>query len=135
MTDDEIKNSIKAEEGFRPDIYRDYLGNLTVGYGHLLRLGGIISRDVADMLFENDFMQAVKDYESLNLDLDSVRRSVIIDMIFNIGIGGVYQFKQMLKHLREKNWIQAAYELMNSRYAEQVPERAKRNRDKLLRGK
>ncbi len=135
MTDDEIKESIKKEEGLRLNIYCDSLGNLTVGYGHLLRVGSIIPQFVADALFEFDYDRACKDYETLKLELDSVRRGVIIDMIFNLGIGGVKRFTKMLAHLKNKNWIQAAYELMESQYAKQVPERAKRNRDKILRGK
>lgn len=135
MTDDELKKSIKNEEGLRLEIYRDSLGNPTVGYGHLLRIGSIIPESVADALFEFDFNRAIKDYESLQIDLDPVRRGVIIDMIFQMGIGGVYRFKKMLRHLRDKNWIQAAYELMDSQYAKQTPERARRNRDKILKGK
>jgi lysozyme len=135
MTDDEIKESIKREEGLRLNVYRDSLGNLTVGYGHLLRVGSIIPQFVADALFEFDYDRACKDYETLKLDLDPVRRGVIIDMIFNIGIGNLLDFKKMLAHLRNKNWIQAAYEMMESQYAKQVPERAKRNRDKILRGR
>lgn len=133
--DDEIKSNIKKEEGLRLEVYLDSLGNPTVGYGHLLRVGSTIPEDVADALFEHDFNRATKDYESLQLDLDQVRRSVVIDMLFQMGIGGVYKFKKMLQHLRNKNWIQAAYELMDSEYAKQTPERAKRNRDKILRGK
>lgn len=135
MTDGELKEAIKKEEGLRLEIYRDSLGNPTVGYGHLLRIGSIIPESVADALFEFDFNRAVNDYGSLKLDLDPVRRGVIIDMIFQMGIGGVYRFKKMLQHLRNRNWIQAAYELMDSEYARQTPARAQRNRDKLLRGK
>lgn len=136
MTDNEIKDSIKEEESLRLNVYRDSLGNLTIGYGHLLRVGSIIPENVADALFEFDFNRAIKDYESLELDLDPVRRGVIIDMLFQMGLGGVYKFKNMLKHLRNKNWIQAAYELMDSEYARiQSPNRAIRNRDKILRGK
>ena len=55
-------------------------------------------------------------------------------MIFNMGLAKVQNFKKFLAHLRDKNWIQAAYELMASEYAKQVPERAKWNRDRILRG-
>lgn len=134
MTEDEIKESIKKEEGIRLNVYRDSLGNLTVGYGHLLRVGSIIPQSVADALFEFDYDRACKDYDTLNLDLDIGRKGVIIDMVFNLGLGGVQRFSKMIGHLKAKNWIQAAYELMESEYAKQVPERAKRNRDRLLRG-
>jgi len=134
MTLDEIKNSIKQEEGCRLNAYADTRGKLTIGYGHLLRLGSSIPQAAADVIFDADFAQAVAGFDELNLDLDPGRKAAIIDMIFNLGIGKFKMFSQMIKHLQNKNWIQAAYELMNSQYAKQVPERAKRNRDRLLRG-
>jgi lysozyme len=134
MTEDELKKMIKANEGCRLTAYADTRGNLTIGYGHFLRFGSEISQEIADALFDFDFSKASNDYAGLNLNLDPGRKAVIIDMIFNLGIGGVKKFKMMLEHLRNSNWIQAAYELMNSEYAKQVPERAKRNRDRILRG-
>lgn len=135
MTDDEIKESIKKEEGLSLQVYRDSIGNLTVGYGHLIRAGAPITQDMADSLFEIDYIKAVSGYNSLGLDLDPVRRSAIIDMIFNMGIGNVQQFKRMIEHLKDKSWAMAAYELMNSEYAKQVPNRAKRNHRRILTGK
>ena len=35
MNYDKIKDSIKKHEGYRDKVYRDHLGNRTVGYGHL----------------------------------------------------------------------------------------------------
>jgi len=134
MTDDELKASIKAEEGLKLDVYRDSIGNLTVGYGHLVRCGSKITQEAADSLFEQDFKKAVTGYDMLNLKLDPVRRAAVIDMIFNMGIGNVQQFKRMMVHLKDKSWAQAAYELMDSEYAKQVPARAKRNRDRILKG-
>jgi lysozyme len=134
MTDDDLKSSIKAEEGLKLDVYRDSLGNLTVGYGHLVRCGSKITQAAADSLFEADFKKAVTGYGTLGLKLDPVRRAAIIDMIFNMGIGNVQQFKRMITHLKDRSWVQAAYELMESEYAKQVPARAKRNRDRILRG-
>ncbi len=134
MTDEELKASIKQEEGLRLNVYRDSLGNLTVGYGHLIRTGSLITQDMAESLFELDYIKAVSGYEKLNLKLDPVRRAAVIDMIFNMGIGNVQSFNRMLVHLKDQSWAQAAYELMDSEYAKQVPARAKRNRDRILKG-
>lgn len=134
MTDDDVKAAIKAEEGLKLDVYRDSLGNLTVGYGHLVRCGSKITQNVADSLFEQDFQRAVFGYDTLGLKLDTVRRAAIIDMIFNMGVGNVQKFKRMIMHLKDRSWVQAAYELMESDYAKQVPERARRNRDRILKG-
>lgn len=135
MTDDEIKESIKKEEGLRLQVYRDSLGNLTVGYGHLIRSGAPITKDMADSLFEIDYIKAVSGYNSMGLDLDPVRRAAIIDMIFNLGIGGVKKFEHFLFALKYQDWVRAANELMDSEYARQVPNRAKRNHRRILTGK
>jgi lysozyme len=134
MNEAELKEMIKANEGCRLNAYADTRGNLTIGYGHLLKFGSTIPQAAADAIFDADFDRACSDYDSLKLELDPGRRAVIIDMIFNMGITNVRKFNMMIKHLHDENWIRAAYELMDSEYAKQVPERAKRNRDRLLRG-
>jgi len=132
MTDDELKESIKTEEGLSLEAYKDSRGYLTVGYGHLLAEGSTIPREAAEIIFDADFEQAATDYLKLGLDLDPIRRAALIDMIFNMGLPRVRRFVHFLAYLREKNWIKAAIELMDSDYARQLPERAKRNRKRIL---
>ena len=134
MNEAELKKMIKANEGCRLSAYADTRGNLTIGYGHLLKFGSTIPQAAADAIFDADFDRACSDYDSLKIELAPGRRAVIVDMIFNMGIANVRKFNMMIKHLHDENWIRAAYELMDSEYARQVPERAKRNRDRLLRG-
>lgn len=134
MTENDIKEEIKKAEGLRLDVYEDTLGNLTVGYGHALHRGSCIPMDVAERLFDADYQEAVHNYNQLGLDLDSVRRSAVIDMVFNLGLAGVRKFEHFLFAMTHKDWIRAANELMDSRYARQVPDRARRNRDKIIYG-
>lgn len=134
MTNEDIKASIKKEEGLRLDCYDDGFGTLTIGYGHSLARGSKISLKAAETIFEDDFQLACDAYQTLGLDLDDVRRSVVIDMIFNLGLTGIKKFDHFLFAMRYKDWVRAANELMDSQYARQVPNRAKRNRDKILYG-
>ena len=134
MQNEDIMNAIKSEEGLRLDVYDDGFGNLTIGYGHALHRGSTIPIEAAEVIFDHDFALAVDGYNSLDLDLDSVRRSVVIDMIFNMGISRVKKFEHFLFAMKYGDWVRAANELMDSRYAKQVPARAKRNRDKILYG-
>lgn len=134
MTEDDYKNEIKEAEGLRLDVYYDSMGYPTIGYGHVLNCGSTIPREAADIIFEADYDHAVYGYDRLGLDLDTVRRSVIIDMIFNLGLAGVMKFEHMLFAIKHGDWVRAANELMDSKYAKQVPNRAKRNRDKILYG-
>ena len=134
MNEDEIKSAIKKEEGLRLDVYPDITGQMTIGYGHLLSKGSKIPLEAAEIIFEADYQNAVKDYEKLHLDLDPVRRAAIVDMLFNMGLTRVQKFQRMIAALREGNWDRAAIELMDSGYARQLPNRAKRNRDRILYG-
>lgn len=134
MTENKIKEAIKTEEGLRSAVYKDTTGVLTVGYGHALHLGSTIPREAAEIIFDADYEIAVEGYNRLDLQLDSVRRSAVVDMVFNMGVSGVRSFEHMLFALRHGDWIRAANELMDSEYARQVPARARRNRDKIIYG-
>ena len=54
------------------------------------------------------------------------------DMSFNLGLPRLAGFKRMLAAIRRSDWNDAARELMDSRYANQVSNRARRNRDLIL---
>jgi len=124
MNDTEVMNMIKRHEGYRETLYRDSLGFLSGGYGHCFHYGSALPQDIWEQIFEHDYGQAVADYKVLNLDLDPVRRAVIIDMLFNLGLNGVRQFKRMLKALRIGNYGGAANEMLDSQWMVQVGKRA-----------
>jgi lysozyme len=124
MTENEIKKMIQRHEGYRPYIYYDSLGYPTGGYGHAFLDRSPLSHDVAVLLFEDDFNQAKKDYEKLGLDLDSVRKAVIIDMLFNLGLIRFRSFVKMIDALKAEDYLLAAKEMIASRWAEQTKSRA-----------
>lgn len=128
MSDKAIMEMIKRHEGYRDRVYRDSLGIPTGGYGHAFLDGSPLPRLVSELLFEHDYDIAVKDFEILanreGLDLDPVRRGVIINMLFNMGIVRVQKFKKMLSALATKQWDVAAAEMLDSKWAKQVGHRA-----------
>ena len=126
MTEDEIQSMIKSHEGFRPYVYYDSMGFPTGGYGHAFLHRSPISHDVADLLFKEDYERSVGGYKKLELDLDPVRRGVVIDMIFNLGLSGVRGFPLMLKALRKKDHETAADEMVDSLWYGQTGYRAKK---------
>jgi len=110
----------------RHKAYRDSLGIMTIGYGRNLDERGI-SEDEARYLLAND----VADHRNELIvhlpwvqGLDEVRQAALVDMAFNIGIPRLMGFKKMLAACREKDWITAAKEMLDSRWAEQVGFRA-----------
>ena len=125
MTDDEIKEMIQRHEGYRPYVYYDSLGFPTAGYGHAFLPKSPISHDVAVLLFKEDFCRAKRDYDKLKLDLDPVRRGVVLDMLFNLGIGRFRGFQKMISALRRGDYETASREMLDSLWATQVKGRAK----------
>ena len=58
-------------------------------------------------------------------DIDEQAEEILIEMVFQLGKNGVSKFKNMWKALAEKNYIGASYEMLDSRWAKQTPNRAK----------
>lgn len=127
----EIKDEIIREEGFRPYAYPDSLGYMTIGYGRCVdrRKGPGLTRSEADFLLENNvraalifLRQEVAFFDSLP---DGVARA-LVNMAYQIGVAGVLKFKKMLAALEKKDWKEAAAQALDSEWAKQTPERARR---------
>ena len=67
--------------------------------------------------------------------LDKIRQKVIIDMAFNLGMNGLISFENMIQALVEKNYDEAADEMLDSLWAEQVGNRADRLAQMMRTGK
>lgn len=122
-----LKERIKQHEGKRNTPYKDSEGILTVGYGRNLR-DVPFSDDEVDLMFENDFRRAVDRAESFFVyhALNEVRRGVLIEMIFQMGAKGVAKFVKFLDAAAEGDWQKAHDEMLDSKWAEQTPERAEK---------
>jgi lysozyme len=56
--------------------------------------------------------------------LSPVRQSVLVNMAFNMGLQNLLKFSRMLAALRAGNYAEAADEMLDSRWAQQVRQRA-----------
>lgn len=130
------ENFIRKNEGVRTKPYKDTRGILTIGVGHNLTNG--ISENAVNFIFNEDLDKAEMDLKKyipqIFDNLDANRQIVLLDMCFNLGIGGLLKFKKMLSALAEENYELAGFELMNSAYAKQVPARAEENKNILITG-
>ena len=59
------------------------------------------------------------------IDINEKAEEILIEMVFQLGKTGVSKFRNMWKALAEKNYIGASYEMLDSRWAKQTPNRAK----------
>lgn len=119
---------IKEDEGLRLKPYRCTAGKLTIGYGRNLEDAGITEGEALHML-RRDLLRV-----TLQLDnrigyfhnLSEVRRAVLINMAYNLGVNGLLRFKKMFGAIERKDWFAASREMMDSKWATQVGNRAKR---------
>lgn len=136
MENDQIKAMIQGHERYMDHIYHDSLGNLTCGWGHHLVVNSKVPRAAAEAFLERDLMTALADYLALvrqyNLTLGPMRRAVLIDMLFNMGLSKVQGFRRMLAALVAEDYDLAADEMEDSRWHNQVGERAV-NLEKMMR--
>ena len=128
---EQLKNRIKAHEGFVAKVYLDSLSKATIGYGHLLTEeddfveGVIYDKDILEELFDKDFNKAVQGAEELLEDyiVAPLAKEVIIEMVFQLGKTGVSKFKNMFAALKEYDYTRAAAEMLNSAWYRQTPSR------------
>ena len=135
---DELVNDLKSDEGWRPSAYQDHLGFWTLGWGFLVdeRKGGEIPVHIAEQwlayLVSNKWGLLTAKHLWILDQPEDVQRA-LGNMSYQMGVGGVGKFKKMLSALQSGNRELAAKEALDSRWAIQTPERAKRVTD-LMRG-
>ena len=97
---EKLKDRIKTHEGFRNFCYKDSLGKKTVGWGHLCK---------SDENWNDDEPKA---------------KEVIVEMVFQLGKGGVSKFKKMWEALAKEDYTEAANQMLDSRWHKQTKSRA-----------
>ena len=125
---DSVVEELKKDEGFKGMPYDDTLGFPTIGYGTKLP----ITKEEAEILLRyrlNRKVDELSKEEPLFLELPQKAQEVIIKMSYQLGVGGVLKFKKMWAALRNRDFKKAAEEMLDSRWKEQTPNRAKRLAD------
>ena len=120
----ELINSIKEHEGFVSDVYKDSLGFDTVGYGTKMPL----SKEEAELILKhrlNDKTNKIIEKKPIILTLPQDKQFILFEMAYQLGVGGLLKFKKMWKAIEEKDYTEASVEMLDSRWANQTPSRAK----------
>lgn len=118
---------IKKHEGFVTEVYKDPLGNDTVGYGFTirdLRLPEGVSSTILRILVL-DLTLRLHDRFVWFRSMPGVVQSVVVEMCYQLGVRGFSRFKKTIAHLKMKRWREASEEMLDSRWARQTPERAR----------
>ena len=117
---------LKLHEGLRLKPYTCTSGKLSIGVGRNLDDIGI-SEQEAEMLLLNDIEEAksqLATYFPWTQDLDEVRLAALINFTFNVGIGTVCKFVNAMALLKDESYDMASEEFLQSRWANQVGQRA-----------
>lgn len=146
-----LEQQLAFDEGKKLSTYKDTEGYWTVGIGHLIQRS-LIGRDKAIQILDRHLGRAtsgaITDSECTRLfdedvyavrkgihqssfcetyeRLDTVRKSAIENMCFQLGVNGVAQFKNMWKALALNSYNDAYLHGKNSLWYRQTPNRAER---------
>jgi lysozyme len=122
-----VKEQLIRHEGLKLKPYRCPAGKLTIGIGRNLDDCGI-SQIEAFVLLENDMLRCERELlaeiPEVYSRLNETRKSVLLNMCFNLGISGLMQFKNTLAFIGSGDFERAANGMLASRWAKQVGRRA-----------
>jgi len=127
----DLKIQLIRDEGSVSHAYEDSLGYLTIGVGRLIdsRRGGGLAPDEIEYLLTNDVIEKSRQVLAAlpwASKLSRPRFAVLVNMAFQLGIGGLLQFKRALGSIEDGQYKEASMEMLDSLWAQQTPERAKR---------
>jgi len=127
---------LKRDEGVELRPYKCSAGFLTLGVGRNIEERGI-TMDESDYLLANDITiceeEATRVFKWYNT-LSDVRQRVILNMIFNLGLTKLLNFKKFLAAMEAEDWEEAGKQMLDSRWAKQVGNRADRLEQMIVNG-
>lgn len=116
-----LRARLVHHEAYRTHPYTDSTGNLSIGIGHNLTANGLPDRMIEE-LFEMDLAIAEDELRGFPWwhRLDPIRKTVLVELNFNMGLKTLQTFKKMLAALTAGDYKQASVELVDSKWYAQV---------------
>lgn len=127
MNNDHLVKSLKLHEGCKLKAYQDSLGIWTIGIGKNLQELEITEQQAEAWLID-DIYKSIKELDRAFPGWrkhSEARQNVLIEMTFNLGAPRLAKFKRFWTALSAANYKEAATEMLLSKWAEQVGQRAK----------
>lgn len=140
MTTSNLVRQLTGDEGRKSQVYRDSLGFWTIGVGRLVdasKPGSGLRDSEMNFMLANDIedrVQQLTAYLPWFVSLDEARQGVLLNMSFQLGVNGLLGFKNTLELVRQGKFTDAAAGMLQSKWAGQTPERAKRLSDQMATG-
>lgn len=118
---DAVVSFIKVWEGFRSEPYKCLGGEMTIGYGHVIKSGEKytkITKEKATELLKKDLQSVEKDVNSLcksnNVKLTQQEFDSLVSFTFNLGIGNLKKselFRNIKNGVRDKNKLKENFKV------------------------
>ena len=133
-----LRVEIENDEGCKYEVYLDHLGLPTCGIGHLIKeddpehgleVGTKIDEERVNELFETDIKVTIDECKLIYNDFDDLPEEaqyIIANMMFNMGRPRLSRFHKMKQAVDNRDWKEAANQMIDSRWYKQVPNRANR---------
>ena len=121
-----MREQLILHEGLKLTPYRCTSDKLTIGVGRNLDDRGISEETAMQMLDEDINIvhgELLKLFPSFS-DMPEIVQESLVDLAFNMGTPTLMKFKASVAALNSEQWATAADELLDSRYARQVGQRA-----------
>ena len=138
MNVEQLRDTLKIDEGCVNSIYLDHLNLPTLGIGHLINewdeeygkpVGTPVSEERVNELFDKDVKVTIEECEQLfgNFnDLPEEVQQILANMMFNLGRPRLSKFRKLCKAVAERNWKECAIQMEDSKWHKQVTKRADR---------
>ena len=138
MNKDKLREELAEDEGCKFEIYLDHLGLPSFGIGHLVveadpehgqPVGTPVDNERVRQVFALDIASTLDECHVLYPDFDDLPEEcqlIIANMMFNMGRPRLSKFKGMKAGVDARDWNRAADEMVDSRWYDQVTNRAKR---------
>jgi lysozyme len=138
MNRERVQEQLAIDEGVVHAIYLDHLGYPTFGIGHLIReedpehgqeVDTPVSEERVTEAFQADLDIAISECKALYDQWDDFPgevQEILVNMMFNLGRTRLSKFKNMRKAIDSEDWATAALEGRDSRWYQQVGNRAER---------
>tara|TARA_R110002074_G_scaffold350680_1_gene521679 strand:+ start:80 stop:490 length:411 start_codon:yes stop_codon:yes gene_type:complete len=118
---------IKESEGYRARVYKCTANYDTIGYGFAIK-DLELSKKVCDIIAEEKEQKLIKELGTFDW-FDSAPKliqEVVKEMDYQLGYTGFTKFKKTIYYLETEQYSEAADEMLDSLWARQTPNRAKR---------
>lgn len=123
-----LEKAIIESEGYRSRVYKDSLGIDTIGYGFAIKdleLDETICNLILNQKLDVLKNRVYKKFEWLENSPEEIQ-NVVIEMCYQLGVTGVSKFKKTISYLQKSEWANASVEMLDSKWAKQTPNRAKK---------